>query len=148
MSKVNYIQNFDEWKADFRFYIPITVRFSETDMFGHVNNRAPFIYFEEGRIAFMKAAGIFSELSTKSDSIPVVADLQCDFHRQMFFGDELKLYVKVNEIGKSSFDIHYLMMNQHGEDCITGRGRIVQIDPKTGKSLPLTDEMKKKLLQD
>ncbi|WP_369678806.1 acyl-CoA thioesterase [Planococcus faecalis] len=33
---------------------PVQVRFSETDMFGHVNNTVPIAYFEFARIEFMK----------------------------------------------------------------------------------------------
>ncbi|BBP91364.1 hypothetical protein BsIDN1_49820 [Bacillus safensis] len=49
----SYIEEpFEEWRASFRFYVETTVRFSETDMFGHMNNVTPFVYFEEARIAF------------------------------------------------------------------------------------------------
>ena len=35
----SYIEEpFEEWRASFRFYVETTVRFSETDMFGHMNN--------------------------------------------------------------------------------------------------------------
>jgi len=45
MKKISYIDNFEQWAAEFDFFIPIKVRFSETDMFGHLNNTVPFIYW-------------------------------------------------------------------------------------------------------
>ncbi len=114
-------------------------------MFGHVNNVSPFIYFEEGRIAFFAAKGLFQNMSEDVDRIPVVADLQCDYHKQMFFGQTLKLFVKVHHIGKTSLDIHYLMVNEKEEVCITGRGRIVQINPQTGIPVPFHKEQIEKL---
>ncbi|MBO8156392.1 MAG: acyl-CoA thioesterase [Bacillaceae bacterium] len=147
MGKVSYIEDFESWQRDFEFFIHVNVRFSETDMFGHVNNVSPFIYFEEARIGFFHSIGLFGDMDMKQDRVPVVADLQCDYHRQMYFGDRLKLYVKADEIGKTSVDIHYMCLNQNQELCVTGRGRIVQINPKTGKPVPFTDEQKEKLKQ-
>src|SRR5699024_12819649 len=74
--KYSYIEDMKEWRSEFQFYIPVKIRFSETDMFGHMNNVSPFIYFEEARIDFMKHVGIFN-LSTDPASVPIVADLQC-----------------------------------------------------------------------
>ncbi|WP_093216337.1 acyl-CoA thioesterase [Sediminibacillus albus] len=145
MKAVNYIEDFTQWKKGFEFYIPINIRFSETDMFGHVNNISPFIYFEEARIAFLKNLGLFNALADESQQIPIVADLQCDYHRQIYFNDNLKLYVKVNHTGKTSIDIHYLGMNQRGEVCITGRGRMVQVDVQSGTPVPFTEKEKMKL---
>ncbi|MDY0408605.1 acyl-CoA thioesterase [Virgibacillus soli] len=145
MKNISYIEDYTKWKADFKFCIPINVRFSETDMFGHVNNVSPFIYFEEARIAYMKEIGLFS-LDDQPEGIPVVADLQCDYHRQMYFQNQLQLFVKTNTVGKTSFDIHYMAVNEKEELCLTGRGRIVYVNPSTGKPVQLDDEMIQRLL--
>lgn len=144
-NKYSYIEDMKEWRSEFQFYILVKIRFSETDMFGHMNNVSPFIYFEEARIDFMKHVGIFN-LSTDPASVPIVADLQCDYQKQVYFDDHLKLYVKVDNVGNSSMDIHYMAVNQQEEICFTGRGKIVNINPGTGKPIPLTDEVKEKVL--
>lgn len=55
MKKISYIENLASWEKDFSFYIPVKVRFCETDMFGHMNNGVAFTYFEEARIEFLKS---------------------------------------------------------------------------------------------
>jgi acyl-CoA thioester hydrolase len=60
MKKINYIDEFTEWEETFTFSHSIKVRFSETDMFGHLNNTVPFVYFEEERIQFFN---MFAEKS-------------------------------------------------------------------------------------
>jgi len=145
MQHISYIEDFKQWKEEFSFYVNITIRFSETDMFGHVNNVSPFIYFEEARIKYMKHLGFFTNL-TNPESVPVVADLQCDYHRQIFFGETIKLYVKINSIGNSSLDLHYLAINESDEVCLTGRGRLVNVNPKTGKPMNLSESIKQKLM--
>jgi len=115
-------------------------------MFGHVNNVSPFIYFEQARIEFLKKLGLFKNLD-QNGGIPIVADLQCDFHKQMFFDDEIKLYVKVAHIGNTSFDIHYMAVTENNDISLTGRGRMVYVNPGTGKPVPLSESMKSQLLQ-
>ncbi|WP_087971836.1 acyl-CoA thioesterase [Oceanobacillus rekensis] len=143
--RINYIDNLEGWRSGFNFHIPIKVRFSETDMYGHVNNVSPFIYFEEARIDYLQDLGIVTDISNK-DSAIIVADLQCDYWKQIYFNEELKLYVKVASAGNTSFDLHYMALKEDDDIVLTGRGRIVHINPQTGQSKPLTEEMKRKML--
>lgn len=145
MSRIQYIDNMAEWASSFHFKYPVKVRFSETDMFGHVNNTVLFTYFEEARVEFFKRIGFMQNWMYEGrDEIPVVADLQCDFVEQLFFNDEIDVHVKAARIGKSSVDLHYMGIKE-GKMCFTGRGTIVQISKKTGKSVAWTEEMKQKI---
>jgi acyl-CoA thioester hydrolase len=143
MKNIPYINDFDAWKDSFLFSHKIKVRFSETDMFGHLNNTVPFIYFEEARIEFFKTLGFMQEWTKpSSEAIPVVADLQCDFVKQVYFDQVIDIYVKVQKIGNSSMDIHYMGGDEAKNSYFTGRGTIVQMSKKTGKGLPWSSEMK------
>ncbi|WP_331279690.1 acyl-CoA thioesterase [Oceanobacillus salinisoli] len=140
----DYINDFERWKAEFEFSIPIKIRFSETDMYGHVNNVSAFIYFEEARIDFLYTIGLH-ELIQKDGGAVIVADQQCDYHRQMFFYQRIKLFVKVNHIGTTSFNLHYLALNERKQVTLTGRGRMVYVNATSSKPKPLTLQMKELL---
>ncbi|WP_078555412.1 acyl-CoA thioesterase [Bacillus alkalicellulosilyticus] len=142
---ITYIDNLVEWEKLFQFYCPVKVRFSETDAFGHVNNTKVFAYFEEARIDFFKEIGLFSTTLKDQGSIIVTADLQCNYVKQLFFDERLKVYVGIKHVGTTSIDLHYMVKNERDEICLTGRGLIVQISKETGKSIPWTDAMKSKL---
>lgn len=147
MKNISYIEDFAEWKQEFTFFHPISVRFSETDMFGHLNNTVAFTYFEEARIEFLNEKGFMSDwVSNKNSAIPVVADLHCDYLRPIFFGDKLRLYVKANKVGNSSVDLHYMALNQKDEVCLVGRGTMVQMSTVTGKGVPWEENEKVKLM--
>ncbi|MBM7660622.1 acyl-CoA thioester hydrolase [Bacillus mesophilus] len=134
MKNISYISNFEEWKNEFNFSIRIKVRFAETDMFGHVNNTTAFTYFEEGRLEFFKKIGIMRDwMSRDSELIPVVADLQCDYLSQIYFDDVLQVFVKMNKVGRTSVELHYLVKKENGTVAYTGRGTIVQINKETGR---------------
>lgn len=145
MKVPKYIERIDRWKEEFNFHIPIKIRFSETDMFGHVNNVSAFIYFEEARIEYLKSLDLFKDLQAPK-AVPVVSDLQCDYLRPIYFQNDLKLYVKTVDVGQSSFDLHYLGVNEKDEICLTGRGRMVYVDSVSGKPVKLSEDMKNKLL--
>ncbi|WP_108669391.1 acyl-CoA thioesterase [Peribacillus acanthi] len=148
MSRISYIENLREWEGTFSFFYPIKVRFSETDMFGHLNNTVPFTYYEMARIEFFKALGFMQDwVKPNNETIPVVADLQCDFLQQVFFDENLQIYVKANQVGNSSVDVHYMGKRENGQICFTGRGSMVQISKLTGKSVAWTEEMKELLLK-
>ncbi|WP_442595327.1 acyl-CoA thioesterase [Neobacillus sp. D3-1R] len=147
MSKFSYIDQLQDWEKEFHFFHPVTVRFSETDMFGHLNNTIPFTYFEEARISFFKSVGFMQEwVKPENETIPVVADLQCDYLKQVYFGETLKIFVKANKVGTSSVDLHYMAKRENNEICFVGRGTMVHMSKKTGKGSPWTEEMKQLLL--
>ncbi|MCP2035109.1 acyl-CoA thioester hydrolase [Planomicrobium sp. HSC-17F08] len=141
--KAAYIKDFEDWKKGFRFSAPVQVRFSETDMFGHVNNTVPITYFEFARIEYMKELGLMqSWLAGGNELFPVVADIQVDYTQQVYFDEKLEVHVKVESVGNSSIDVHYWVTNEKGETCFTGRGAMVQISKKTGKGHPWTEQEK------
>lgn len=145
MRKTSYIEDFQKWKEGFNFSIDIPIRFSETDMFGHVNNVSPFIYFEQARIEYLKSLGLFTMLDGE-DSVPIVADLQCDYLQEIFFGETIQVFVKTASIGKSSLDLHYMAKKKEdGTVCLTGRGRLVNVNPLSGKPVLLTESQRNKL---
>lgn len=143
--KANYIEDFESWESEFKYSVPLTVRFSEIDMFGIVNNAVVISYFEYARIEFFKHIGFMNEwVNPLGEKIPVVADVQCDYLKQIKYDEQLKIFVKANSIGNSSVDIHYMAKNERDEVVFIGRGTMVQIDRTTGKGFPWT--AKEKLL--
>ncbi|WP_050615981.1 acyl-CoA thioesterase [Bacillus testis] len=144
MPRITYIEDMNKWRETFQFSHPVTVRFSETDMFGHLNNTVPFTYFELARIEYFKDLGFMKNwVDPTFESIPVVADLQCDYIKQVFYDDHLQIFVKAVSIGNSSVDLHYMAVKNEEEIVFTGRGTIVQISRHTGKSIPWNEDMKK-----
>ncbi|WP_265738334.1 acyl-CoA thioesterase [Pseudalkalibacillus salsuginis] len=142
MKGIDYIQDWKSWRTGFHFYTTVDVRFSEVDPFNHLNNTIPFVYFEDARIQLFKELGFMEEWNKAgSKTIPVVADLQCNYLKQIYFDETLKIYVKIAHIGKTSVDLHYLAENSEGESSLVGRGRIVHIDKHKGVPEKWTGDM-------
>lgn len=78
----------------------VGIRFSETDMAGHVNNTSYFIYLEEARGKFFR--DLFQE---QEDTLGrfILASTKCDFISQAYFGQHLLIETTISKIGTSSF---------------------------------------------
>lgn len=114
----------------------ITVRFSETDALGHVNNVSYFIYMEQGRVEFLKAA-VGGTIPTNEWPC-VVAQVGCQFKRQAFFDQELRIRTGVSKIGTSSVSIIQRIEDAAtGEEIAVGDSVLVFFDFKTQKSMPI-----------
>lgn len=134
MVKANYIQNFEEWAKDFTYAAHLTVRFSDIDMFGIANNATIISYLEFARIEYFKHLGLMQDwMHEEKVAIPVVADIQCDYVQPIYYDEKIAIHVKVETIGNSSIDIHYLGKNDKNQTVFTGRSTIVQIHKESGK---------------
>ncbi|TVP85835.1 MAG: acyl-CoA thioesterase [Alkalicoccus sp.] len=140
----SYIENMETWEKEFEFFDPVKVRFSETDAFGHVNNTVAFVYYEQARINYFEELGMMKSWVT-GETMIVTGDLQCDYIRQVKFGEKLQVGVKTTHVGRTSLDMHYMIKNEEGNICMTGRGRIVQINKETGRPSEWEGKVKEKL---
>src|SRR5699024_8052919 len=125
--------------------MPIRIGFSEVDLFGYMNNVSTFTYFEVARIEFLMSMGLGG--NDDKLGIPIVADLQCDYLMQVFFDENISLFVKATDVGTTSFDLHYMGNNERDDICFTVSGRIVYVDTKSVKQNPLNETMKNQLLK-
>ncbi|WP_253291244.1 acyl-CoA thioesterase [Virgibacillus proomii] len=65
----------------------------------------------------------------------------------MYFDQTIHVYVKAHHVGRSSVDIHYMVLDDKQEIALTGRGRLVSIHAKTGKPVSLEEAMRAALLE-
>jgi acyl-CoA thioester hydrolase len=147
MRVIPYVQpDLQGWLEKFNFSIPIKVRYHETDMTGHINNVSYFIYFEQGRIDYLDHLQLTDDLFNE-ESVAVVADLECQFIGQILIRDPLKLYVRIAKLGRSSLDFEYAIVETSMNQIkAVGRGAMVHIDKKNGKSMPVPNVVREKIV--
>ncbi len=109
----------------------IEIRFSDTDMQGHVNNTAYVAYFEALRFYYL-ARFEFPDVLT-------VASVKVDFRVPARFGDLLRGAIRVVRLGTRSLDMQHLL-HRRVDDALVAEGvtTLVAIDADTGRSVPLS----------
>lgn len=83
------------------------VRFSDVDVYGHVNNVKYFEYYQEARIAFIQSLDEpLLDPSAESTLRQVVARIDVDYKRPILFrSDPYTIESWVSRVGNSSFDL-------------------------------------------
>ncbi len=128
----------------FKFFLPVQVRFAETDMQGHVFFGNYFTYFDMGLTEYLKAVGHTYDdfLTAGVDFFYVQTD--CQFKGRAFFDQTLHVHVRVSAIGNSSFTFEFSIFEQiSGRAVATGHITAVAIDKKTRKTVRVPESFRK-----
>jgi acyl-CoA thioester hydrolase len=121
---------------DFAYRYRLSVRFRDCDAMGHVNHAVYLTYFEQGRLTFWR-----ERTGTPSPYTRVIiARAECDYRAPAHFGDELEVRVGIGDVGRSSFMLHYEIVQVVSERLIaSGKTVMVSYDYEKGKSTPLPE---------
>ncbi len=87
--------------TSFRHRTPVQVRFNDVDRFGHVNNTAYFSLYDLGKVEYMHA--VLGKNFERRDIVPVVANINADFIRPIFYGDPIVIETATVHLGHKSF---------------------------------------------
>lgn len=96
--------------------MPVQVRFNDVDRFGHVNNTAYFSLYDLGKVEYMRAVlgGGFEQ----DDVVPVVANINADFIRPIFYGDPIEIETATVHLGHKSFRLFQRAVNTETGDVM------------------------------
>lgn len=114
------------------------VRFAETDAMGVAHHANYFRWFEMGRVALLKDAGIYlNDLLAQGILFPIT-DVACQYRASARFDDELCIETRLVEASRAKMVFAYRIVRRE-DSCLlaTGRtqnvftnqdGRIIRLD--------------------
>lgn len=120
--------------ADFPHHSFDKLRYSDTDMLGHVNNAAFATFFETGRVELLYDRP--DPLTAPGCSF-VIAQLTIDFAAEILWPGKVDIATRVVAIGRSSVTLGQALF-QDGRHVASSQSVSVQIDLADRKSRPLT----------
>ncbi len=123
------------------------IRWGDMDAMGHVNNTIYLRYMETARIQMMGDAGFTTNPTGEGF---VIANIFCNFIRQLEYPGEVQIHSYVGAIGRSSFDLyHELQRTDDGNTLYANGGEtMVWIDFPNQKSLPMPQKLREWLKGD
>lgn len=86
----------------FRHVLPVQIRFSDVDQYGHMNNSAYFSLYDLAKTSYMNE--VLADKDWKGLGV-VVANINADFLAPVFFSDELVIETTVVHLGHKSFTL-------------------------------------------
>ena len=128
--------------SGYSVFEPVTLRYSDEDSMGHVNNVAYAAYFEAGRM------GLFSTLLDGLGDQKfnfVLASVKIDYLQEMRFPGELQVGGRLLRVGNKSITTGYgAFLN--GVCHATSVSVNVYFNPETRRSRPFPDDFRTALL--
>lgn len=112
------------------------IRWGDMDLYGHVNNTVYFRYMEQARLEWRYEMD--RRYGPQPDTARVLANASCTFILPLVFPGEIEVRVFLAEPGRTSVNSYYEIWCE-GRMCAEGASRIVWIDRKSGRPVPLPE---------
>ncbi|NCI78226.1 acyl-CoA thioesterase [Acinetobacter kanungonis] len=119
------------------------VAWGDMDAFGHVNNVMYYRYIESARINYFDALNIFGQ-----KVLTVVASNQCKYLRPVFYPDQLKIAVRVDELRNSAMRMTYQLFSTAQNALVaTAEAVIVCVDQENMQKAAIPEDIREKILK-
>jgi acyl-CoA thioester hydrolase len=133
--------------SEFHHFLPITVRYSDIDAQGHVNNTRFATYFEIGRLTYLQHLDLWDGKDFLKLGV-IVADMHISFLKPIYLGQEIEVATRISHIGNKSIKFEFQIQDQHsGEILSTAETINVAYDYVTEQTLPVSKEWREAISQ-
>ncbi|MCX4165905.1 MULTISPECIES: thioesterase family protein [Paraburkholderia] len=129
----------------YRHFLPITTRWMDNDVYGHVNNVVYYSYFDTVVNEYLIRAGVLDV--EHGETIGLVVETQCNYFAPLVFPEPVEAGLRVARLGGSS--VRYEVgLFRAGEAQPAAQGHFVHVyvDRATRKPVTLPDALRAALL--
>ena len=125
-----------ETRETYRHFLPITTRWMDNDIYGHVNNVVYYSYFDTVVNEYLISKGALDIHA--GDVIGLVVETHCNYFAPLAFPHRVEAGLRVAHLGSSSVRYEVGLFAQ-GEPLTAARGHFVHVyvDRTTRKPVPL-----------
>ena len=128
-------------KSDYPHRLPITTRWMDNDIYGHVNNVVYYSYFDTVVNAYLIAEGGLDIAA--GAVIGLCVESQCQYFAPVAFPDSLEAGLRVGQVTRSS--VRYEVgIFRAGADTAAAQGHFVHVyvDRSTRKAVDLPAQLR------
>ncbi|MGH8779272.1 acyl-CoA thioesterase [Paraburkholderia sp.] len=132
-------------RAAYRHFLPITTRWMDNDVYGHVNNVVYYSYFDTVVNEYLIRAGVLDV--EHGETIGLVVETQCNYFEPLVFPEKVDAGLRVARLGSSSVRYEIgLFRERHAEPAAQGHFVHVYVDRVTRRPVALPDALRAALL--
>jgi len=120
---------------------PITTRWHDNDIYGHVNNVTYYSYFDSTVNAYLIEVGGLD--IHNGEVVGFVVSSSCDYFASIAFPERIEIGLRVAKLGNSSVQYELAVFKQ-GEDqaCAAGRFVHVFVERASNRPLPIPERLR------
>ena len=113
-----------ESREGFRVFRPITTRWMDNDVYGHVNNVVYYSWFDTAVNAYLIEQGVLDIHS--GQTIGLVIETQCNYFESLAFPQVVDAGIRVAKLGNSSVRYEGGLF-AHGATMCAAKGHFVHV---------------------
>ncbi|KAA0180223.1 acyl-CoA thioesterase [Cupriavidus cauae] len=128
----------------YRHFLPITTRWMDNDVYGHVNNVVYYSYFDTVVNRYLIERGVLD--IEAGDTIGLVIETQCNYFASLSFPETVVAGLRVARLGNSSVRYEVGLFRE-GDDSAAAQGHFVHVyvDRQTRRPVALPEPLRKAL---
>jgi acyl-CoA thioester hydrolase len=108
----------------YRHFLPITTRWMDNDVYGHVNNVVYYSYFDTVVNEYLIRAGVLA--IEHGETIGLVVETQCNYFAPLVFPERVEAGLRVARMGASSVRYEVGLFKE-GERQAAAQGHFVHV---------------------
>lgn len=131
-------------RSDYSFFAPITTRWSDNDIYGHVNNVVYYSYFDSvANLYLIEVAG----LKIQSDNVVgFVVSSGCNYFSPVAYPEKLEGGLRANKVSGSSVEYGVAIFRAGENEAVAdGFFTHVFVDRSTGKPVRIPEAIRASL---
>lgn len=131
-------------RQDYRYFISLDTRWSDNDVYGHVNNVTYYSYFDTAANRLLIEHAGFDFLH--SPLIGLVVKSGCEYFQALAYPEKIHIGVRVAHLGRSSLGYEIAIFKDH-QDAAAAQGHFthVFVDRETRRSQEIPSAMREAL---
>jgi acyl-CoA thioester hydrolase len=124
--------------------VVVPIRWGDMDAIGHVNNTVYFRYMEQARVDWSHVFARSLGRDAFASDGPLIVNARCTFLAPLTYPGEVEVRMFLDAPGRTSVESYYeIWMN--GRKYADGAAKLVWIDMKTARPIPLPEPLRELL---
>ncbi|MFT4615449.1 MAG: acyl-CoA thioester hydrolase [Bacteroidia bacterium] len=131
-------------RGDYKIFYPISTRWSDNDIYGHVNNVTYYSYFDTAANRYLIEEGGMD--ISDGTIVGFVVNSGCEYHSPITYPEAIEAGVRVDRLGSSSVQ-YGIAIFREGEEQAAAHGHFVHVfvERAENRSVPIPDSLRRAL---
>lgn len=131
-------------RGDYKYLQPVTTRWHDNDIYGHVNNVTYYSYFDSAVNTYLIEQGGLD--IHEGNVVGFVVSSSCDYFASIAFPERIEIGLRVGKLGNSSVQYELAVFKDGVEEaCAAGRFVHVFVDRASNRPVSIPEPLRSAL---